>query len=167
MKIIIHLIFLTTFLTVVNSYGFSQTNCDTLAIRQIEKLPQLYLEEAVNKKRLDLLPQIFSDNYVFHEMNGTNTYKMKNNSLKSFLQMLFTAFPDLHYTIDNIVKENDKIAIGCTATGTNKGNFFGQPATGNKVIYKEMFIYRVETGKIVEGWGVVDLAGVKDQLSKK
>jgi hypothetical protein len=30
-----------------------------------------------------------------------------------------------------------------------------------------MFIYRIDTGKIVEGWGVVDLAGIKDQLSKK
>jgi steroid delta-isomerase-like uncharacterized protein len=146
---------------------FSQTQSQIRQTEAVKALPRLYLEEVVNKQRLELLPQIFAKDFVAHEMNGKDNYHMQNNTLEPFLVLLFKAFPDLHYTIENIIAEGDKVAVNCTATGTNKGDFFGSPATGNKVTYKEIFIYRVSNNKIVEAWVVVDLAGVKDQLSKK
>ncbi len=84
-------------------------------------VPRLYLKEVVNNQRLELLPKIFSESYVFHGMNGKDGYPVKNNYLKPFLISLFNAFPDLHYTIDNIIAEGDKVAVSCTASGTHKG----------------------------------------------
>jgi steroid delta-isomerase-like uncharacterized protein len=146
---------------------FSQVSGDTSSIEEIKRLPKLYLEEVVNKRRLELLPQIFSKDYVSHEMSGKDTYPIKNNILKPFLISLFNAFPDLHYTIDNLIAEGDKVAVSCTARGTHKGEFFGVGATGNKVMYKEIFIFRISNGMLAEGWVVVDVAGVKEQLLKK
>ncbi len=34
-------------------------------------------------------------------------------------------------------------------------------------MYKEIFIYRISNGMLAEGWAVVDVAGLKEQLIKK
>ena len=80
---------------------------------------------------------------------------------------LFNAFPDLHYTIDHLIAEGDKVAVSCTARGTHKGEFLGVPASGNQVMYKEIFIYRISNGMLAEGWVVVDVAGLNEQIIRK
>jgi predicted ester cyclase len=83
-----------------------------------------------------------------------------------FLKYLFKAFPDIHYTIENIVAENDLVTLSLTATATHKDEFLGYPASDNKIAFKEMFFFRISNKEIVEGWGVVDIDGIKEQISK-
>ncbi|MFN7119115.1 MAG: hypothetical protein ACK4TA_20120 [Saprospiraceae bacterium] len=83
------------FLTIVYK-GFSQSDSNSLQAENIKSIVELYIEDVVNKQKLELLPQIFSKDYVFHEMNGKDSHHMKNNTLEPFLIRLFKAFPDLH-----------------------------------------------------------------------
>jgi steroid delta-isomerase-like uncharacterized protein len=136
----------------------------TLIKRKIKDLARLYLEEVVNGQKLDILHQVFSDDYVFHEMNGTDNHSIKNGGLRTFLQSFFKAFPDINYKIDLMIVEGDKVALYCTATGTNKNDFLGIKAVGNKVTFKEMFIFKINSKRIEEGWGVVDVLGVQNQM---
>jgi predicted ester cyclase len=41
-------------------------------------------------------------------------------------------------------------------TGTNDGPYEGRPATGNKLVFSTSDFYRIENGKIVERWDVVE-----------
>jgi predicted ester cyclase len=77
---------------------------------------------------------------------------------------LFKAFPDLYYTIDNIIAENDMVALSLTAKGTHKGEFLGYRATDKRIVFKEMFFFRISNKRILEGWGIVDVDGVKRQI---
>lgn len=153
-------------ISMVSHTCIAQSENDSEQLDNIKSVPKLYFEEAVNNQRLELLLKIFSEDYVSHGMDGKDTYPIKDNTLKPFLMLLFSAFPDLHYTIDNIIAEGDKVAVSCTARGTHKGEFLGVPASGNKIMYKEIFIYKINKGKLVEGWVVVDVAGLKEQLLK-
>jgi predicted ester cyclase len=132
-----------------------------------KKVAQVYIEDVINKKKLDLLPVVFSENYTFHEANGMESNHMKNGTLAPFLTTLFKAFPDLHYTIDFSVEEADKLVIYCTATGTHQAEFLGIAAVGNKVTFKEIFIFRIKNNKVVEGWGLVDVLGLEQQMRGK
>lgn len=78
--------------------------------------------------------------------------------------VLFKAFPDLHYSIVNAVAEGDWVALNLIATGTHRGSFMGYNATGNKIVFEEMFFFRVAAGKLVEAWGAVNVADVIDQI---
>jgi steroid delta-isomerase-like uncharacterized protein len=133
----------------------------------IKDLSKFYIQEVLNNKNVKLIDTIFGQDYVFHETNGKDSYHMKTKTLAPYLLYLFKAFPDLYYTIDNIIAEGNKVALSYTVTGTHRGEFFGVPASGNKVAYKEIVIYRVEKGKIIEGWGVADVFGLQQQLIKK
>jgi steroid delta-isomerase-like uncharacterized protein len=132
-----------------------------------KKIAASYITEVVNNRRLGLLSGIYAPGYIFHEMDGSVRHTIADSSLATFLKRLFKAFPDLHYTIDHVVAENDLVALNLTATGTQKDEFLGHAATNRMITFKEMFFFRLADKRIVEGWGVVDLNGVIQQISRK
>ena len=75
-----------------------------------------------------------------------------------------TAFPDLAIAVDQMVSDEDNIAIAYTASGTHKGDFMGMLATGKKVKFRGVQIARFENGRIVERWGSSDELGLLRQL---
>lgn len=123
-----------------------------------------YIEEVVNNRKLELVNELFSSEYIFHEMDGTTSKHIENNTLVPFLEYLFNAFPDLHYTVIDVVADGNLVALNLSASGTHQDEFLGFAATGNKVEFKEMFFFKIVDQKITEGWGVVDVEGVKEQL---
>ena len=87
--------------------------------------------------------------------------------LKDFKQMeseWYDAFPDTHYTIDDMVAEGDKVAARVTMTGTHKGEFMGIPPTNKKVKISLIFIDRFAGGKIVEDNGEYNALDLMRQL---
>ncbi|MEO7097150.1 MAG: ester cyclase [Polyangiales bacterium] len=67
-----------------------------------------------------------------------------------------TAFPDMSYTLDDVIVEGDKAVMRMTMSGTNRGpmTFTRMPAepTGKAVKFEQIHIMRVLDGKIVEHW---------------
>jgi len=74
------------------------------------------------------------------------------------------AFPDLKYTVEDIIAEGDKVVQRQTAHGTMTGALQGMPATGKQATWTETHMVRFENGKIVERWANVDRAGMLQQL---
>lgn len=165
-----HVVIYVSFLVMNSLWGCSNSHSSNASISSTEKnkeLARLYFEEVVNKRRLELIKDIYSQDFVFHEMDGKESWHMRDNTLVPHLEYLFKAFPDIHYTIDAILAEGDLVALNTTGRGTHQEEFLGFEATGNKINYKHMFFYRIANGKIVEGWGVVDINGLQEQLKKK
>lgn len=65
-------------------------------------------------------------------------------------QILHAAFPDLSIKVDDLVAEGDKVASRWTATGTQRGPFFGIPPTNLRVTWTGMTLDRIQGGKIVD-----------------
>ncbi len=58
------------------------------------------------------------------------------------------AFPDLRYTIDDLVVEGDRVAVCWTAQGTQAGAFGTAAATGKPVVWTGMSFFQLQDGKI-------------------
>jgi predicted ester cyclase len=78
--------------------------------------------------------------------------------------MLRTAFPDLHFTIEELVAEGDTVAGRLTMSGTHLGPLMGMPPTGGSVRQDHMHFVRFRDGKAIEHWGVRDELGMMQQL---
>lgn len=85
-------------------------------------------------------------------------------SALQFLRMFREAFPDLHYTAEDVIAEGDRVVQRSVARGTMKGNFLGMPATGKTATWDEVHILRIAGDKIVEHWASVDQLGMLQQL---
>ena len=85
-------------------------------------------------------------------------------AIKLVWAALLRAFPDIHVAIEGVIAEGDKVVIRNTVTGTQLGEYRGMPPSGNPVTYNEIFIVRIEDGRIAEIWGVVDTLSQLKQL---
>ena len=117
--------------------------------------------EALNQRNLAVFDELLTPDIVFHiastTIQGLEAYKQ-------VLSMLFTAFPDLQFTIEDMVAEGDFVVVRHTTRGTHQGNFRGIPPTGKQVSGTGMFIDRIVNGKAVEQWGNSDTLGLLQQL---
>lgn len=85
--------------------------------------------------------------------------------VKQFFTMYKAAFPDLHFTADDILPSGDKVVGRVTITGTNTGDFMGMPATGKSVSVQAIDIIAFgDDGLAHAHWGVVDVMGMMQQL---
>ena len=62
-------------------------------------------------------------------------------------------FPDMQVEILDLIEEHERIAVRARFTGTHSAELCGVPATGKKISFEALEIFRVKNGKIVESWG--------------
>ena len=72
--------------------------------------------------------------------------------------------PDLEFTVDLVVAEDDLAATYWTATGTHRGDWLGIAPTDREVTWQGINIFRFACGLIVESWGEADHLGLLRQL---
>lgn len=144
------------------------------ASAQITTLPEQnkkrvtqYFNKVINTQRLDRFKEFFADSYIWHQMNGIDIRSNPDSAHLEAIKFVFRAIPDIHYTIDNILADDDMVALNCTITGTANSEFFGLPAALKKVRFKQMFFFRLLNNKITEEWELVDLDGLRAQMSKQ
>jgi predicted ester cyclase len=75
------------------------------------------------------------------------------------------AFPDLQWTIDLVLAENDLVAARWTASGTHTGSWGGLAPTGRRADFSGVNIFRFgDNGKVAEIWNHRDDLGLMEQL---
>ena len=118
--------------------------------------------ELTNARDLDGAFAHFSPGFVDHAVRPGMPPGIQGTRL--FFNMLFTAFPDLHATIEDIIAEGDKVVDRMTCEGTHQGMFMGVAATRKHVKWSFIDINRIMDGKVVEHWAEVDTMGMMQQL---
>lgn len=103
-------------------------------------------------------------------IRGTGDVIKGLKDYKQFNSDFYDEFPDLHYTIDDIVAEGNKLVTRWTVTGTHTGEMFSRvlnrkiPPTNRKVTFSGIIIDRIESGKFVEEYERFDTLGFMQQL---
>jgi len=135
-----------------------------MSAKEIKALERRLYEECNKGKAaaLAVIDELYAIDIVYHSSTGRDICGIKD--YKQHVSEFCSAFPDLHFTIDDIVAEGDKVAVRLTATGTHKGEFRGIPSTNKKVTVSMIQIDRVVGGKFVEGWSRYDTLGLMQQL---
>ena len=117
--------------------------------------------ESYNQQDMGKAEKLFSPKHVFH---FPGVPPMDWNSHKQFIVGLAKAFPDLHFEIEDIVAEDDKVAYRLTVSGTHKGEFQGIPPTDKKVSFSSTGISNIVDGKVAEDWVDADVMGLIQQI---
>ena len=120
-------------------------------------------EEVFNQGNLAIVDDLVAPDYLNHEVPpGMNN--RGPDSTRQIVRMLRTAFPDLHFTIEDLVAEGDTVAGRVTMSGTHLGPFQGIPPTGRSFVQAHMHFVRFRDGKAIEHRAVRDDLGMMRQL---
>ena len=121
-----------------------------------------FYDEGWNANNLDVYDELVTDDFVDHQ--AIPGLPPGREGFKGLNVMFRSAFPDGWVEISNVVAADDKVGCRWTSTGTQTGELFGIPATGNKVEVTATVFYRVENGRLAEGWINRDDVGLMRQL---
>ena len=116
------------------------------------------LFEAFNHGDLGQLDQLVGPEYVGPQVEHGPA------GFKAVIAGLRAGFPDLQYTLDDTVAEDDKVAVRWHWTGTHRGQFRTHPPTGKPVSNTGTGIFRVRDGKIVAAVLETDRLGFLEQI---
>jgi steroid delta-isomerase-like uncharacterized protein len=116
--------------------------------------------EVMHKGNMTSADELISPRYVEHVPLPTPG----REGLKELVRTARSGFPDLHPTIEDLVAEGDRVAVRVVARGTHQNTFMGTPASGKAVEWREIHIYRVVDGQIVEHWAQVDFLSLLQQI---
>jgi steroid delta-isomerase-like uncharacterized protein len=128
---------------------------------------RLFMEVA-NQGKYDVVDSIVAPNFVLHgnppdpSVVGSGPQIVKQN-----IASLRKAFPDIMFTIQQMIVQGDMVAVRWTFTGTNTGPFGDQPATNKKATIAGMHFFRFANGKIVESWSVFDMMSLARELERQ
>lgn len=71
-----------------------------------------------------------------------------------------TAFPDVHFTLQQVIQQHDQVAIAWAATGTHLGPLMHIPPTGRTVTVLGVWMLTVRDGQIHRSTTIWDVAGM-------
>lgn len=84
--------------------------------------------------------------------------------LAQHIAALEVAFPRYEFAAEDVLAEDDKVAVRATFRGTHKGEFAGVAPTQRQVTVPFIIIYRIRDEKIVEHWLGIDMLSFMQQL---
>jgi predicted ester cyclase len=86
------------------------------------------IKEVMNRHHVDRIEEVLRSNYIAYAPSVLS-------GVAGACQLTaapFTAFPDLHLAMDDLMAEGDQVVVHLTATGTHQGGFHGLPPTGQQ-----------------------------------
>jgi len=122
-------------------------------IERNKEIVRKLFEESLNKGNLALLPDLFAADFT-----GPQGEKGPAG-FRAFVEPLLKAVPDIHYTIKDLVAEDDKVMINWTWQGTQTGLFRNAPATGKWLTNDGMAVFVLKDGKIERSETLTDRLG--------
>ena len=115
-------------------------------------------EQAFNRKKTALLKDWIDDEYV--GARGGKGYEGFLNPV----QPLLAAFPDIEWTIQELIGEGDIVMLRFQWKGTHKAQFTKYPATGKAVTGDGMGVYHFKNGKVISSTVSTDRLGFWQQI---
>lgn len=132
-----------------------------MSIEENKRIVRRY-QEIYNTNNLDALHEVVTEDFLTPRMMAGMPPGLEG--AKQVHQATLLGMPDWHTEIEELIAEGDKVVARITMTGTHMGDFFGFPATGNRIRFTGIYIARIADGKIVEHWGEEDTLGLMQQL---
>jgi len=120
-------------------------------------------EEVWNKRNLEVAKELIAPSHAMQLIDLPDSGIGPEAYARNMVQFV-RAFPDLKFTVLDMVAENEKVVALWNITGTHKGEFRGIAPTGKKVSVDGITINQLADGKIMDSYVSLDLWSMMQQL---
>ncbi len=133
-----------------------------MSVEENKAMYRRLIDEVFTQGKYAVIDEVVSPDFVEHAPLPVQA--TGREAPKQFAAMILSAFPNISFTVEQVVGEGDDVFARIGAKGTNTGSFMGMPPTGKQVTIEFMDLCRFSGGKVVEHWGVADNLGMMQQL---
>jgi len=138
-----------------------------MSLEHNKLLIKRFFDELWNGRHLEVADEIFAENCLTHQLrSGRDIVAVKRgpSEIKEHVLAWVEGFPDIEFTVEQMIAEDDSVVTRARMAGTHKGPWLGIAATGNKVNIRMMTTHKIAGGKIVEDWVLIEALGFLNEL---
>jgi len=130
-----------------------------MSVEENEALVRRFISEVFEQGRLEAVDELCADDFIGHTWGNAD-----KEGLKAAMDRVSKGLADAHFQIDDMIAEDERVAVRLTASARQVGEFMGMPATGRRYEIGEIHIFRLHHGKIAEHWHQFDAPSMMKQL---
>lgn len=126
-----------------------------------------FYEELWNERKVEIAEEIIAADCLTHQLRaGVDDAGTPRTPelIKEHVAVWLAGFPDLHFTVEQLIAEGDRVVSYSRMRGTHTGVWHGLAPTGREVSLPMVVIQRIAGGKIAEDWVLVESLGFYQQL---
>jgi steroid delta-isomerase-like uncharacterized protein len=131
-----------------------------MAIDDNREVVRQFIERVFERGETAAVDELVADDFVPHTYPGTTD----REGLKRAMERVSQGLDDAKFTIDDVIAEDDRVAVRLTSGATQIGEFMGMPPSGKHYEIEEIHIFRLRDGRISEHWHQFDQLGMMRQL---
>jgi steroid delta-isomerase-like uncharacterized protein len=128
-----------------------------------KEIARRFVEECWNQGKLDAVRELVSNDCRYHDPVFPSLTSRAEN-IKQHIGSCRSGFPDLTFSIDDMIAERNEVVLHWTCRGTHKAQFLGMAPTNRKATVSGTSIFKIENGKISEQWSDWNLLTLMEQL---
>lgn len=138
-----------------------------MSVEENKAVVSRFYEELWNNRNLTVADEIIASDCVTHQLqSGALSVGAPRNpeAVKYHISEWLGGFPDLRFTVEQMIAEGDRVMSQSVMRGTHTGAWLGIAPTGKEVWIRLIVTQRIAGGKIVEDWVLVEALGLFQQL---
>jgi steroid delta-isomerase-like uncharacterized protein len=120
-----------------------------------KRIVRAFIDAAFNRHEADKAAEYMTTDIKWH--GGTLGTVEGRDNFAGLIGAIVAALPDLTNVEQDIIAERDIVSVRAVVEGTHKGDLLGIPASGKRVKWDAVDVYRIADGKIAEEWAADDL----------
>jgi predicted ester cyclase len=129
-----------------------------------KRLARRALAEIYERGELAAADELIHPDFVNHEPSHPDL-PTGPESVKQTARSLLDAFGDeLRFDVEDAIAEGDKVVLRVTMRGRHVAPLMGSAPTGRAFAMRQVHIWRIADGKLIEHWGSRDDLGLLVQL---
>jgi predicted ester cyclase len=121
---------------------------------------RLWFEEVWNGRDAGRIETYMAPGGIAHSLDETGADAIGPAAFRIFFERFLDTFPDIHFTMHDVVEAGPMAAGRWTARFTHSSSGPGVAPTGQTVTLTGMTMIRVEDGMVREGWNEWDRLGL-------
>jgi predicted ester cyclase len=139
-----------------------KTMIKTLSTEERVAIARDYLARVFNGANAERAREFFTKDVVWH--GGALGTVTGVDTIVPILGGFIGALTGIKSEVQDVIASNDLVALRLVVSATHTGNLLGIPATGRRIQWDAVDIYRVrDDGKISEQWAFEDMAAILSQ----
>jgi hypothetical protein len=120
-----------------------------MTLSEAKEFVRRHFEDFVNRKRLEVADVNFAPEFVDRGSDVPPNMPPGPAGAKAYVGSALQKFPDLHVTVEDIIAENDKVAVRNTWWATD-------PKSGKTIRFSGIVIWRIAHRQLVERWAYLE-----------
>lgn len=133
-----------------------------MGVQENKQIVRRFIDEVFVQGRQSSVDELVADDLVAHTWPSVTGSGKQD--LKLAMERVSKGLADASFQIDDMIGEDDRVAVRLTASARHVGDFMGLAGSGRSYTIGELHVFRLRDGKVVEHWRQFDQFGMMRQL---